>query len=318
MPDARPSSGPRRETEWPTILLVALTYFLWILLTRFAEPIGLWIAIPALAVVIAQHSSLQHEIIHGHPFRNQRLSDALVFPAIGLAVPYERFRALHLAHHADPNLTDPYDDPESNYLDPAVWARLSRPVQLLLLANNTLLGRMILGPAIGCLRHWYEDAAAIRRGDRGIRRAWLLHAAGAAPVLLWLGWAGTVPAWAYGLACWLALSLLRIRTFLEHRADERSAARSVIIEDRGPLSVLFLNNNFHAVHHARPGLPWYRLPGEYRRQQAMVLRRNGGYRYRSYGEVFRRHLLRRKDPVPHPLYAATPEGPPVSRGTAPV
>ena len=87
MPDARPSSGPRRETEWPTILLVALTYFLWFLLTRFAEPIGLWIAIPALAVVIAQHSSLQHEIIHGHPFRNQRLSDALVFPAIGLAVP---------------------------------------------------------------------------------------------------------------------------------------------------------------------------------------------------------------------------------------
>ena len=318
MPDARPSSGPRRETEWPTILLVALTYFLWFLLTRFAEPIGLWIAIPALAVVIAQHSSLQHEIIHGHPFRNQRLSDALVFPAIGLAVPYERFRALHLAHHADPNLTDPYDDPESNYLDPAVWARLSRPVQLLLLANNTLLGRMILGPAIGCLRHCYEDAAAIRRGDRGIRRAWLLHAAGAAPVLLWLGSAGTVPAWAYGLACWLALSLLRIRTFLEHRADERSAARSVIIEDRGPLSVLFLNNNFHAVHHARPGLPWYRLPGEYRRQQAMVLRRNGGYRYRSYGEVFRRHLLRRKDPVPHPLYAAAPEGPTVSRGTAPV
>jgi 8-oxo-dGTP pyrophosphatase MutT (NUDIX family) len=30
--------------------------------------------------------------------------------------------------------------------------------------------------------------------------------------------------------------------------------------------------------------------------------RNDGYRYASYGEIFRRHLFRAKDPVPHPLY----------------
>lgn len=304
MPAVRPKTGLRPQPEWPTIALVALTYALWIVLTLGAGAIGPWIAVPLLAVAIAQHSSLQHEIIHGHPFSNQRLNDALVFPAIGLAVPYERFRDLHLAHHTDPNLTDPYDDPESNYLDPAVWARLSHPLRILLLANNTLLGRMVLGPAIGCLRLWYTDAVAIVRGDRKVARAWLLHAAGVVPVVAWLAWVGTTPAWAYGLACWLALSLLRIRTFLEHRAHERSAARSVIIEDRGPLSVLFLNNNFHAVHHADPGLAWYRLPGEYRRQQEMILRRNGGYRYRSYGEVFWRHFIRRKDPVPHPFYPA--------------
>jgi fatty acid desaturase len=302
--------------EWPTIALVALTYTLWILLTIKADRIGFWVAVPLLALAIAQHSSLQHEIIHGHPFRNRRLNDALVFPAIGLAVPYERFRELHLAHHSDPNLTDPYDDPESNYLDPAVWVRLPRAVQIALSANNTLLGRMALGPLFGCLRLWSQDAVAILRGDRAVARAWLLHAAGITPGLVWLVWQGSVPAWAYGLACWLALSLLRIRTFLEHRADERRAARSVIIEDRGPLSVLFLNNNFHAVHHANPSLAWYRLPAKYREQQAMFLRRNGGYRYRSYGEVFLRHFLRRKDPVPHPLYqvpaSAESEAPAVS------
>lgn len=301
---ACPKTRLRPRVEWPTIALVALTYTFWILLTLNADRIGLLVVVPLLAVVLAQHSSLQHEIIHGHPFRNRRLNDALVFPAIGLAVPFERFRDLHLAHHSDPNLTDPYDDPESNYLDPAVWQRLSRPVRIALTANNTLLGRMVLGPPIGWLRLWYEDAGAILRGNHTVARAWLLHAAGVAPVLLWLGAVGSVPAWAYGLACWLALSLLRIRTFLEHRADERSAARSVIIEDRGPLSVLFLNNNFHAVHHADPGLAWYRLPARYRQQQAMFLRRNGGYRYSSYGEVFLRHFLRRKDPVPHPLYPA--------------
>ena len=56
----------------------------------------------------------------------------------------------------------------------------------------------------------------------------------------------------------------------------------MIIEDRGPLALLFLNNNLHAVHHAHPRLPWYRLPGEYARRRDEFLRRNGGYRYGSY------------------------------------
>ena len=96
----------------------------------------------------------------------------------------------------------------------------------------------------------------------------------------------------------------RIRTFLEHQAHERAAARSVIIEDRGPLALLFLNNNYHAVHHANPRLAWYRLPAEFARRREEWLRRNGGYAYRSYGEVFRRYLFRRKDPVAHPIWTA--------------
>jgi fatty acid desaturase len=44
-------------------------------------------------------------------------------------VPYLRFRDTHLAHHHDPNLTDPYDDPESNFQDPAVWARTPGPAR---------------------------------------------------------------------------------------------------------------------------------------------------------------------------------------------
>jgi fatty acid desaturase len=112
----------RPAVEWPTLAVLAATYAVWMAVTSFAGTLGPWIAIPLLAVILAQHSSLQHEALHGHPFRNQRLNDALVFPALGLLVPYRRFRDTHLAHHHDPNLTDPYDDPESNYLDPAVDA----------------------------------------------------------------------------------------------------------------------------------------------------------------------------------------------------
>ena len=57
---------------------------------------------------------------------SQWASEAMVFPSFLLLIPYLRFKDTHLAHHHDPALTDPYDDPESNFLDPAVWAQLPR------------------------------------------------------------------------------------------------------------------------------------------------------------------------------------------------
>jgi fatty acid desaturase len=111
-----------------------------------------------------------------------------------------------------------------------------------------------------------------------------------------------MPWWAFALSCYLSLSLLRIRTFLEHQAHERARARTVIIEDRGPLALLFLNNNLHVVHHMHPKVPWYRLPALYRANRDRYLARNDGYAFASYREIFARYLTRAKDPVPHPLW----------------
>jgi fatty acid desaturase len=111
-----------------------------------------------------------------------------------------------------------------------------------------------------------------------------------------------MPVWAYLLAAYLGLSLLKLRTFLEHQAHARASGRSVIIEDRGPLAFLFLNNNLHVVHHMHPDVPWYTLPAVYRARKDHYLRRNGGYLFRSYGQIFRLYLWRAKDPVPHPLW----------------
>jgi fatty acid desaturase len=313
--DWRQSARGGARVEWPTLSLLALTYAGWLAVTGFAGALGPWLAVPALAVILTQHSSLQHEALHGHPTRRDWLNEALVYPAVGMLIPYRRFRDLHLAHHYDPLLTDPHDDPESNYLDPTVWVRLRRPVRAVLAVNNTLLGRMVIGPFLGMAVLWRDDFRALRAGDRTIADAWAHHLLGMVPVLLWLGLVGTMPLWQYGLGCWLALSILRIRTFLEHQAHERAAARSVIIEDRGPLSILFLNNNYHAVHHANPRLAWYELPAEFARRREEWLARNGGYAYRSYGEVFARHLLMRKDPVAHPIWTPPEPGP---RGTHPV
>lgn len=291
-----------RGPEWPTLALILAVTLVWIVVTLFAGALTPWVAVPLLALTLTLHSSLQHEVTHGHPLPSRRLSEALVYAPLGLAVPYPRFRDLHIAHHRDAILTDPYDDPETNYLDPAVWARLPRAVRGVLVVNNTLLGRMLVGPAVGMAAFLRDDWRRARDGDAAVRRAWALHAPGAAAVLGWVLWVGTMPLGAYLASAYLALSILKIRTFLEHQAHERALGRSVIIEDRGPLAFLFLNNNLHAVHHAHPQTPWYALPALYAGRRDEWRRRNLGYRYESYGQILRRHLLRRKDPVPHPLW----------------
>jgi fatty acid desaturase len=311
----------RPAVEWPTLLLVATTYAAWGLGTSLAYEAAPLLGLLLTAYAIAQFSSLQHEALHGHPFRSRRLNEALVFPGLTLFVPYIRFRDTHLAHHRDERLTDPYDDPESNYLDPGVWDRLSPWMRALLRANNTLLGRMALGPAISTWAFARGDLRAIRAGDRGIAKVWVLHGLGVAMVALWLWAVPGIGVLAYLGAAYLAYALLKIRTFLEHRAHEKVRGRTVIIEDRGPLALLFLNNNLHVVHHAKPGEPWYRLPALYRARKDEWLRRNEAYHYRSYGEVFSRFLLTAKDPVPHPLWPDGMDGaaePDESHATSPV
>lgn len=299
-PMQRARMNQMKKIEWPTLVLLFLCYSAWGGATWFLASFTLFLAVVVVAVILVLHSSLQHEVLHGHPFQNKRLNEALVFPALGLAIPYQRFRDTHLVHHQNELLTDPYDDPESNYLDPELWKTLPRWKKVLFQFNNTLLGRMLIGPALSLLIFASGDLRGIVRKDQAFIRAWLLHIIGVVPVIYWVA-ATDMPLWAYGISAYLALSILKIRTFLEHRASERSGWRSVIIEDRGPLALLFLNNNFHAVHHAHPSVAWYKLPALFQSRRALFLKRNGDYRYSSYASVFAEYFLRSKDPVPHPL-----------------
>lgn len=292
--------------EWPTLLLLGATYALWAIGTTHAYSLHPALGIVVTGLAIAQFSSLQHEILHGHPFRSRRLNEALAFPALTLTVPFGRFRDTHLAHHHDPILTDPYDDPESNYLDPVVWDRVPRWIKPLYRFNNTLIGRITLGPILGNILWLASEWKLLRNGAPGVRRDWTLHAFGLVPVALWLS-SAAMPWWGYLVAAWIGHALLKIRTYLEHRAHETARARTVVIEDRGPLALLFLNNNLHVVHHMHPAVPWYRLPALYAANRDHYLRRNDGYIYRSYADIFRAHLFSAKDPVPHPLMPAPRE-----------
>lgn len=292
---------PRTPVEAPTLGLILACYIVWIMALFVLPAMSVTAAVALTLLACALHSSLQHEVIHGHPFRDPRVNAALVWPALGLLVPYARFRDSHLAHHQDARLTDPYDDPESNYLEAGDWARMPAALRAVRRANNTLLGRMLLGPLLGQLAFVRADLRAARDGDRAVAAVWAWHLLSAALVLILVS-LSPMPLWAYLLACYLAMAVLKIRTFLEHQAHAHCGARSVIIEDRGPLSWIFLNNNLHLVHHMHPRVPWYRLPQLYRNNPQRFAARNQGYVYRSYAQVIARHLLRAKDPVVHPLW----------------
>jgi len=288
------------QIEWITLGLWVVCMGL-LGLALFDLPIALGWAVLVFALVL--HASLTHEVLHGHPFPSRMASEALAIVNPGLFIPYLRFRDTHLAHHQDANLTDPYDDPETNYVDPVLWARMPRWMRNVLAWNNTLAGRMVLGPIVAQVSFMREDWRAIRAGDAQVLRGWLMHLPGLV-LVFGIVWASHVPIWAYVAACYAAVSVLKIRTFLEHQAHERARGRTVIVEDRGVLAFLFLNNNFHVVHHMHPRVPWYRLPALYRANRDRYLSCNEGYRFASYRDVFAQYFLRAKDPVPHPLWSS--------------
>lgn len=289
--------------EWPTLVLIAACYGVWFWLALFAahwNPL-LWVA--AVSAVTALYWSLVHEAIHGHPTSNNWINLALVYAPIGWIYSVGRFQDGHLEHHETGALTDPFDDTESWYLAQRDWKSLSAPSQALLTFNNTMLGRLTVGPAITLWRMIVSDAALILRPGPRRRRvvlAWLAHAPGVVLLAWFLSRWSVAPAWQFAAAAYGGAAIILIRTFLEHQASLNEGERTVIVEDRGPLAFLFLFNNLHAVHHTRPSLAWYRIPGHYARNRETFLARNNGYSYRSYGEVFRRYFLKAKEPVPHP------------------
>lgn len=289
-----------REVEWPTLALLVACYVGWGLVTAFHAELGAVLFVFALAPLVTLHSSLQHEIAHGHPTRSPALNEALVFLPLGLVFPYRRFKSLHLRHHNDAALTDPYDDPESFYYAVGDWQELPPFLKRVLDFNNTFVGRFTIGPLMMAIGFLANDARLIISGDRQVRSAWIRHLLGLALLLVWVfGICGVTP-WLYIAGAYLGLAILNLRTFAEHQAHEVPGGRTVIVEASPIFGLLFLNNNLHYVHHENPRVSWYRLPALYRANREAFLAANESYSFKGYGEMIRRYLFRAKSPVPHP------------------
>ncbi|NUS20852.1 MAG: fatty acid desaturase [Mesorhizobium sp.] len=301
----RRSSTP--AIEWPTVFLALFCYGAWLAAGLLLWPSHPLIALIALALILALQSSLMHEVLHGHPTRSARINEAFVFLPIGLVWPFRRFKTIHLRHHADERLTDPLDDPESYYQ--ALWMHEELPptMKLLLKVNNTMVGRLILGPWLSSVGFFIDDAKQIAAGDKAIRKAWLLHAIGIAVVAPIVTFGFGIPLWLYVLVpVWLGQSLISVRTYAEHQWSEHPEGRTIIVE-RSPLSFLFLNNNLHFVHHKSPTVAWYRLPKLFRERREEWLRMNNGYVYPNYLALIKSFAFKAKEPVIHPVLRRSAE-----------
>ncbi len=291
----------RRDIEWPTIGLIAAVYAMLMGLVWLHASLPWWVILPIGAYGAALHTSLQHEVLHGHPTGNRLLNEALVFPSPALWLPYLRYKQTHLTHHNDVNLTDPRLDPESYYLLPEAWAAMPGLRRFLFAVNQTLAGRMLIGPAVSIFRFWPAEVRDILNGNRQTAKAWAWFAASCGLTLWYVLWVCGMPFWQYYLLiAYPAVSLALVRSYCEHQAAAAVDHRTIIVEASPFWSLLFLFNNLHVAHHSRPALAWYKLPAYYRAERGRLIAQNDGYVMQGYGEIFRRYFLKPKEPIAYP------------------
>ena len=296
---------PRRAravVEVPTLLLILATYGGWLAITYAYGRWTLWIVAPVTAVLLTLHSSLQHEILHGHPTRWRPVNRVFGMIPLSLWLPYERYRQDHLTHHVDDRLTDPFDDPESYYWEPGEWTRMSAIGRANVRVQQTLAGRVVIG-SFGRIAHFLRgELRALMRGEEGRLWTWLEHLLWCVPVIAWLTFVCHMPLWIYVVAMVLpGNGILLIRSFAEHRARPAVRERTAIVERSWLLGPLYLFNNLHAMHHEEPAMPWYEYNARYRAIRAELIAANAGLVYSTYFAVARRFLFRPHDVIPHPM-----------------
>ena len=283
-----------RRIEWPTVGVALAIFSGFLSLTFFFGNLPLFVAAPILSVLLTWYGSFQHETIHGHPTPFRRLNAMLGALPLSLWIPYTVYRETHLRHHrhGGRRLTQVAYDPESFYLPTDELSRLGRLQRWIYRANCTLAGRLILGPALAVISFWAGELRRVRSGDRRRMRIWARHALGVCFVLTWIVAVCHIPLWVYlALIVYPSVSLNHVRSFAEHVADRDPKLRTRVVEAHPFWALLFLNNNLHIAHHAKPKMAWFNLPHVWRQMRAPALERGlvfaGGYR-----EVTRRYLVR--------------------------
>jgi fatty acid desaturase len=291
----------RPAFEWPNGLLIIVIYGAWLTLILWYPRLPQVPATLALVVVCAWFMSLQHELLHGHPTRHAGLNRLFGLAPLAAWYPYDIYRDSHIAHHRDELLTTPGVDPESNYVDPAAWKALGPWGRFLRTAMRTVAGRFLLGPALAILEVWADIFTGPRqRGWRAVR-TWGQHLALLGLLLWWVQAQSGISAlhYLFGIA-YPALGLAMMRSFHEHRPAPAPGHR-IVVNDAGVFwRLLYLNNNYHSVHHAKPALAWYRIPALWRAQREQFLAGNGQFHYQGYGRLLWRHLFTPVDSPVHP------------------
>ena len=278
----------RERAEWRTLLVVVAVYGLTVLTVVRYEVLTPWLAIPMLAVLGAWHLSMQHEVLHGHPFKNQFLNDALGGIPVTLWIPYLAFKKDHHEHHLS-DLTNPALDNESYYVSQEQWDKAGRIRRAAWTANRTILFRMFVWTIVSTITYVLSVLKRAVRNEKSDRLAVTLHIIGVAFVV-YLVSLSSMPLWQFALGTVYGGRILNaIRPFPEHKYQSGVETRTAMIMAGRFMSLLMLNNNLHVAHHEEPGVPWYRYDNLMQRVNAVERARDAGVLYEGgYAEIFRR------------------------------
>lgn len=298
MSELRPVTS---SIEWPTIGVLSACLAVGAAAVAWSERLPTVVVLVLLAIASAWYQSFQHEVLHGHPTPWRRVNVALASVPFGLATPYWMYRDTHLAHHREDLLTDPNEDPESYYTAPADWEDSAGWHRWLLIFRRTLIGRIVVGPPMSTrwvLRHFATLGGGWRR--------WLLLGrwlAGCALVLAVVDYAG-LAWWKFALGSGhMGMALTLVRSFAEHRAGPLGY-RTAMVQSRGLLALVYLNNNLHVTHHRRPTVAWYRLPATVTETDVSRAASGAGL-YANYWQIVRRYAFRPFCQAIHPLHPHT-------------
>ncbi|MBT3456710.1 MAG: hypothetical protein HN449_01220 [Thiotrichales bacterium] len=286
--------------ELPTWIAIFLVYFFWwIILSNFYI---IPFAHLFLVIILTFHGSVQHEILHGHPTGHQGFNDLLAYPSIALWSPYFIYKSSHLKHHEDINLTIPNIDPESYFISKDDWHSLSSYRQKFAAFNMTLLGRLTLGPL------WYffalkkEFLMSFKKPFSINFLVYFSHEVFVVIILYCIWYFFNIHFFTYIVCAYLAHSLTMLRSFYEHRSNSNPNHRSVIMQTVYPLRILFLNNNYHFVHHKNPDMSWHQIPREYNSNSDKYNQSNGFFLEKGYSKWFKKYLVKPVSEPKHPAF----------------
>lgn len=291
------------RTEWPTWLLLIGVYGGWFAVVLNSHWLGRAFSTLLLIPLLVLWLSVQHELLHGHPTRWKRLNKVLGYAPLAVWYPYTLYRDSHLQHHRDEDLTVPGVDPESRYLSAVHWQGISLFERSLHWLNKTVLGRFLLGAPLALFALAGEELQRLKNGERQAWLMWLTHGAFTILMLWFIATYSVLPVWHYLLLISVpALSIAMIRSYYEHRPHAQPEQRTVLNEAGWPWRWLFLNLNFHLVHHDLPGLAWYDLPKVYYTRREQWQARSGGFLVQGYGQLWRQNGFKPIDSPQHPFH----------------
>lgn len=297
---------PRRKIfkspgDWRTLVIAVLVYGGWLATVFLHKQMPWWATFALLTWFGAWHLSLQHELVHGHPFRNSKLNAALASLSLTMWVPFLSFKRDHISHH-NTTLTHPELDTESYYSMPERWQHSGRFLRSIYWANRTIAFRLTIWSVFSTVQYFFADAwRAIRNVDNA-RSAWALHIPALIAVTYIVNNLAGMSMIEYLIGgVFASHSLNMMRSFAEHKTLGDESTRTAMIDAGRVMSLLMLNNNLHIAHHDEPSAPWYKVPEVAERLNAFERAQKIDALYKGgYGELLRRFTFK---PYDQPVYS---------------